>query len=135
ETEDDADIFNFLIRLKSGEFYNASEIKVVLSGNGGDTDWAYHFSKNINYSATNFDRLISGYSESFFKNNLIQKDVKNDGQKEVKEYMENKYNQFYSRENFVQFFGSGIFHLERFRNQGITSSQNSSKHHDTCNPF
>src|SRR5690606_19534298 len=47
ETADDADIFNFLIRLKSREFYNASEIKVVLTGNGGGIDWPYHFNRML----------------------------------------------------------------------------------------
>src|SRR5690606_15377611 len=57
DAADDADIFNFLIRLKSRDFYNNLDIKVVLSGNGGDTDWAYHFSKILDSSATDFDQL------------------------------------------------------------------------------
>lgn len=132
---DGADIFNFLIRLKSREFYNAQNIKVVLSGNGGDTDWAYHFSKNVEYSATDFNQLVSGYSEKFYENEFLIADIKEEGKKEVKQYMENKYGSFATRKNFVQLFGSGIFHLERFRNQGMGFSQRSATIHDTFHPF
>lgn len=135
DTADDADIFNFLVRLKSRDFYNSSDIRVVLSGNGGDTDWAYHFSKNLDYSATDFNQLISGYSEKFYENEFLLSNIKEEGRKEVSQYIENKYGPFATRKNFVQLFGSGIFHLERFRNQGMAFSQNVNRLHDTFNPF
>lgn len=135
DTADGTDIFDFLIKSKCREFYNAMEIKVVLSGNGGDTDWAYHFSKNVDYSAADFSQLISGYSGKFYENEFLIADIKEEGKKEVKTYMEDKFGSFATRENFIQLFGSGIFHLERFRNQGMAFSQNANKLHDTFNPF
>ncbi len=135
ETADDADIFNFLIRLKSRDFYNSSEIKVVLTGNGGGIDWPFHFNPHLNFSASGLDQLITDYSNKIFGNAFLQEDLKETAKQEVREYMENKYGSFISRANFIQLFGSGIFHFERFRNQGMGFSQNSDKFHDTFHPF
>ena len=135
DTADDTDIFDFLIRLRSSDFYNSSEIKVVLTGNGGGIDWPYHFNRTLNFSASGMDKLLTEYSQKYFGNALLREEFKEEGKKEVKEYMQNKYGSLSARRNFIQLFGSGIFHFERFRNQGMDFSQRSDMIHDTFHPY
>ncbi|WP_018479667.1 asparagine synthetase B family protein [Pontibacter roseus] len=131
----DGDVFSYLFRLKTSDFYNSGEIKVSLNGNGGDTDWSYKFSKNLNPSATNFTQLVTHFADSVFSKKSLSEDFAQKSKIDLEKYLLSKYNSFENKIDFLKLFCSAVFHLERWRSQGVGISQSSLKYHDSFSPF
>lgn len=129
----------FTISLKKAmkNFYKADgEYKVVLGGNGGDTDWEFGEKRIADVDKSSLKTFIRDYSGKLSDHPLLNPEIKQIFAKEMESYFWKKYQIFEIKNNYQQLLASAFFHLERFRGeQGFGYSQNANKYHDIFAPF
>lgn len=118
------------------DFYKSNgEYKVVLGGNGGDTDWEFGEKRIADVDKTSLSTFITDYSKKLSDHPIFNNEIKEKFKEEINFYLWEKYKVFEKRKNFQQLLASAFFHLERFRDQGFGYSQNSNQNHDVFAPF
>ncbi len=131
------DPFTMSFKAALKNFYKAgNEFKVVLGGNGGDTDWEFGEKRIADVDKSTLEKFIHDYSKKLTDHPIFNPELKGKFAKEIETYFWDKYKLFADRKNFQQLLASAFFHLERFRGeQGFAYSQNGNKNHDVFAPF
>lgn len=131
------DAFTLSFRNALKDFYfEDSEFKVTLGGNGGDTDWEFGEKRIVDVDKSNLQSFIHDYAQKLGDHPILNEELKQRFSLEMEDYLWNKYKVFSEKKNFQQLLASAFFHLERFRSeQGFAYSQNSNKNHDVFAPF
>lgn len=112
------------------------EFKVVLNGNGGDTDWEFGEKRIADVDKSSLKTFIYDYSVKLANHPILKEEIQKKIAKDFENYLWNKYSCFSTKENALQLLASAFFHLERFRpEQGFLYTQNSNKYHDVFAPF
>ncbi len=131
------DPFTTSFRSALKDFYKSEDgFKVVLGGNGGDTDWEFGEKRIADVDKSSLKKFIHDYSLKLSDHTIFSDNLKQWFSEEIEAYLLGKYGIFAQKNNWQQLLGSAFFHLERFRGeQGFKYSQNSNKNHDVFTPF
>lgn len=131
------DAFNLRYKdILKGFYKKDNEFKVLLGGNGGDTDWEFGENRIADVDKTNIQSFIPDYARKMSIHPLIKDIVQKQFADEIETYFLNKYALLGAKGNWQQLLASAFFHLERFRGQqGFIYTQISNKQHDVFAPF